>query len=180
MVSTEEPQWHGEVLQSRVPLYFFFPRSSLFLHDDFRFEPLPLFLSRHWLVAVFFSSRKPTLLHPVTNFLVTSLQDQRRSLRLPPPDQDTSSCTREQHSGSKVRADWWINGRYFQAGMGHSPVFLCAASMQESSVAVVLPQKPEERQETVRLIPPTAEKVEVIKVRHLLLAFARPHVHFPL
>lgn len=38
VVSSEEPQQHGEVLQSRVALYFF-PRSSLFLHVDFRFVP---------------------------------------------------------------------------------------------------------------------------------------------
>ncbi|XP_029369644.1 tuftelin 1b isoform X2 [Echeneis naucrates] len=35
---------------------------------------------------------------------------------------------------------------------------------KESSIAVVLPQKPEEQEETVQLIPPTEEKVEVIKV----------------
>ncbi|XP_026204418.1 tuftelin 1b [Anabas testudineus] len=34
----------------------------------------------------------------------------------------------------------------------------------ESSIAVVLPQKPEEQVETLKLIPPTGEKVEVIKV----------------
>ncbi|XP_075868285.1 tuftelin 1b isoform X1 [Nelusetta ayraudi] len=61
--------------------------------------------------------------------------DRHRCLRLPLPDQDTSSRTREQHSGSK-----------------------------ESSVAVVLPQKPGEQEETLQLITPTDEKVEVIKV----------------
>lgn len=55
MVSSEEPQQHGEVLQSRVALYFF-PRSSLFLHDDFHFEPTSPFSP---LVVFVFSSRKP-------------------------------------------------------------------------------------------------------------------------
>lgn len=44
--------------------------------------------------------------------------------------------------------------------------------MQESSVAVVLPQKPGEQDETLQLITPTDEKVEVIKVRWLLFLFA--------
>ena len=39
--------------------------------------------------------------------------------------------------------------------------------MQESSIAVVLPQKPEEQEEA--LITPTEEKVEVIKVCELVL-----------
>ncbi len=43
--------------------------------------------------------------------------------------------------------------------------------MQESSIAVVLPQKPEEQEETVELITPTEEKVEVIKVWELVLSF---------
>lgn len=37
-------------------------------------------------------------------------------------------------------------------------------SNKESSIAVVLPQKPEEQEETPELITPTGEKVEVIKV----------------
>ena len=36
--------------------------------------------------------------------------------------------------------------------------------MKDSSIAVVLPQKLEEQEETRELIPPTREKVEVIKV----------------
>lgn len=50
--------------------------------------------------------------------------------------------------------------------------------MQESSVAVVLPQKPAERGETVRLITPTDEQVEVIKVRQLLFGLRCVRVHF--
>lgn len=36
--------------------------------------------------------------------------------------------------------------------------------MKESSIAVVLPQTPEEQKETLELTTPTDEKVEVIKV----------------
>lgn len=51
------------------------------------------------------------------------------------PDQDQPGYTSERHSSSK-----------------------------ESSIAVVLPQKPEEQEATLELITPTEEKVEVIKV----------------
>ncbi|XP_040909213.1 tuftelin 1b isoform X1 [Toxotes jaculatrix] len=57
-----------------------------------------------------------------------------RQLRLTLQDQDQSDYTSEQHSN------------------------------KESSIAVVLPQKPEEREEALGLISPTEEKVEVIKV----------------
>lgn len=112
VVSSEEPQWHGEVLQSRVALYFFFfhaPPSLSTMTFVLRHPPTPFPLVGCFFF-LFFS--QPVSLHSVTNFLVTSFQDQRRCLRLPLPDQDTSSCTREQHGG-KVRADWWMNGRFF-------------------------------------------------------------------
>ncbi|XP_070841004.1 tuftelin 1b [Chaetodon trifascialis] len=60
--------------------------------------------------------------------------DRCRQLRLTLQDQDRSGCTSELH-GNK-----------------------------ESSIAVVLPQKPEEQEETLELITPTEDKVEVIKV----------------
>ncbi|XP_030266709.1 tuftelin 1b isoform X2 [Sparus aurata] len=60
--------------------------------------------------------------------------DRCRRLRLALQDQDQSGCTSEKHSN------------------------------KESSIAVVLPQKPEGQEETLKLITPTDEKVEVIKV----------------
>ncbi|KAM8767134.1 tuftelin 1b isoform 1-T1 [Acanthopagrus schlegelii] len=60
--------------------------------------------------------------------------DRCRRLRLALQDQDQSGCTSEKHSN------------------------------KESSIAVVLPQKPEGQEETLGLITPTDEKVEVIKV----------------
>ncbi|XP_036948437.1 tuftelin 1b isoform X1 [Acanthopagrus latus] len=60
--------------------------------------------------------------------------DPCRRLRLALQDQDQSGCTSEKHSN------------------------------KESSIAVVLPQKPEGQEETLGLITPTDEKVEVIKV----------------
>ncbi|XP_044028572.1 tuftelin 1b isoform X2 [Siniperca chuatsi] len=57
-----------------------------------------------------------------------------RRLRLTLQDQDQSGCTSERH-GSK-----------------------------ESSIAVVLPHKPQEQEEVLELITPTEEKIEVIKV----------------
>ncbi|XP_076610936.1 tuftelin 1b [Chaetodon auriga] len=60
--------------------------------------------------------------------------DRCRQLRLTLQDQDRSGCSSELHSN------------------------------KESSIAVVLPQKPEEQEETLELITPTEEKVEVIKV----------------
>nr|XP_046273059.1 tuftelin 1b [Scatophagus argus] len=60
--------------------------------------------------------------------------DCRRQLRLTVHGQFYSGCTIKQHSN------------------------------KESSIAVVLPHKPEKQEETLELIPPTEEKVEVIKV----------------
>ncbi|XP_041811423.1 tuftelin 1b [Chelmon rostratus] len=64
----------------------------------------------------------------------SAANDRNRQLRLTLQDQDPTGCTSELHSN------------------------------KESSIAVVLPQKPEEREETLELITPTEEKVEVIKV----------------
>lgn len=41
---------------------------------------------------------------------------------------------------------------------------------------MVLPQKPGEQEETLQLITPTDEKVEVIKVRELLFLFVCDHI----
>ncbi|XP_030003510.1 tuftelin 1b isoform X2 [Sphaeramia orbicularis] len=61
-------------------------------------------------------------------------KDTCKQLRLTPPDQNQSGNTSERHS------------------------------TKESSIAVVLPQKPADQERTVELITPTEEKVEVIKV----------------
>ncbi|XP_051245466.1 tuftelin 1b isoform X1 [Dicentrarchus labrax] len=60
--------------------------------------------------------------------------DCRRRFRLTLQNQDQSGCTSERQS------------------------------KKENSIAVVLPQKPEEQEETLELITPTEEKVEIIKV----------------
>lgn len=113
-------------------------------------------LSYHWLVDFFFSLL-PRIQSPLS--LSFHSKDQRQCLGLPLPDQDTSSSTAEQHS-SKVRADWWVKGAVLSpTGTGHLQF-----SLQEGSVAVVLPQKPAEQEEKVQLVTPTDEKVEVIKV----------------
>lgn len=157
-------RWHGEVLQSRVALYFLFPRSSLFLLDDFRFEPTLLsFLA---IGRLFFSS---SLLHPVTISLAfhsrtnVGASDSLRLTRIHPtaPGSRTVAARYELIGGEKggtSRLEQDVHHFFF--------------SVQESSVAVVLPQKPGEREETLQLITPTDEKVEVIKVRQLLFGFA--------
>ncbi|KAM8767135.1 tuftelin 1b isoform 2-T2 [Acanthopagrus schlegelii] len=66
--------------------------------------------------------------------VINFTEDRCRRLRLALQDQDQSGCTSEKHSN------------------------------KESSIAVVLPQKPEGQEETLGLITPTDEKVEVIKV----------------
>ncbi|XP_067468808.1 tuftelin 1b isoform X3 [Thunnus thynnus] len=66
----------------------------------------------------------------------------------------------EENNRSNERCRWLRLTRQDQDQSGTSE----RHSSKESSIAVVLPQKPEKQEETPELITPTDEKVEVIKV----------------
>ncbi|XP_067468809.1 tuftelin 1b isoform X4 [Thunnus thynnus] len=70
----------------------------------------------------------------------------------------------EENNRSNERCRWLRLTRQDQDQSGTSE----RHSSKESSIAVVLPQKPEKQEETPELITPTDEKVEVIKVRYCL------------
>lgn len=105
MVSSEEPQRRGEVLRSSVTLYFFFPRASLFSHDDFGFNPSPPSLL---VVVVFF-------LLLTTHFMAPSHPFHAHFMSGPPPGPQPPS-TRPGYNQLHRGATQWQQGEQHRGG----------------------------------------------------------------